>query len=1086
MFMEKLYKSLSVFMLLLVLSSATALAQKTVTGTILDEFGDGLPGVTVLVKGTTTGTATDIDGKFSLNVPSNESVLVFSFIGYKAVEQLVGNRSVIDLSMAPDERQLSELVITGYTIDSRRETTGAISTVNPRDLTIIPTGNVEQVLQGRIAGVTVVTNGQPGTTSQVRVRGFGAFGGNQPLYVVDGVPVENTDFLNPDDIESTTVLKDAAAASIYGARAANGVIIYTTKGGSKKAQKLRFDYNGMYGFTDPGAGLSMANPQDFANLTWLAETNQARIDGRAPNYGHPQFGSGSSPVLPYYINVGGAAGVAGPFSQAQIDEQRALYNTDPRKGRVHQLVRAATGEGTDWYEAVTRRAPITRHSLGFYGGNGTSRFFLGLGIQDQAGILTGNDFRRISLRANSEHDLGSKVRIGQNFQATYRSVLGQTGGNGGQGVSGDENDILQAFRMPSIIPVRDEFGGYAGTAARGFNNPRNPVANREGLENNRNFNANAFGNVYLEVDPIQDLTFRTSIGGQYDNFYGVGFSRLQYENSENNSAFGYNEFSGYVMRWTFTNTLTYTKKWNQHAVRALVGQEALNTGAGRNLSGLGQNPFSEDPNFVNISNLPVPTRQVNSSQFKGVNFYSLFATARYTFNDKYIVDAVVRRDGSSRFGENNRFGVFPAFSAAWRISAESFMASATWLDDLKIRGGWGQMGNSNNVDPDNQFSLFGGNVGASSYDIAGTNSSAVIGFRRQRLGNPDAKWETSVTKNIGFDGTAFGGKLDVIVDFWQKDTRDLLFTVPVPSTAGFNASPPSVNIGEMLNRGVDIMVATRGNFNKDWRYEVQVNGGLLKNEVVSFAPGLDFVTSGQFNPSFRGIQPIRNAVGQPLSSFFGYQVEGLFSSQEDVNNHATQPGAAPGRFKFADINGDGAITPDDRTFLGSPVPKFSGGLNFTIGYKNFDLAAYFYGTAGNKIWAQWRWFTDFFQTFEGAAISNRLLDAWTPNNLGATIPVVEKTANFSTSNVANSYYVEDGSYLRLQNLTLGYTLPNEILQRWKIERLRVFGSANNLLTITGYDGLDPMVGGNADVAQGIDVGNYPVTRGYTMGLNLSF
>ncbi|WP_304517189.1 SusC/RagA family TonB-linked outer membrane protein [Cecembia rubra] len=1084
MFMEKLYKSLSVLVLLLVLSSATAMAQRTVTGTILDEFGDGLPGVTVLVKGTTTGTATDIDGKFSLNVPGDNAVLVFSFIGYRTVEQVVGNRSVINLSMQPDERQLSELVITGYTIDSRRETTGSISTVNPRDLTIIPTGNVEQTLQGRIAGVTVVTNGQPGTTSQIRVRGFGAFGGNQPLYIVDGVPVENTDFLNPDDIESTTVLKDAAAASIYGARAANGVIVYTTKRGNKRAQKLRFDYNGMMGFTDPGRGLDMTNPQEYADLTWLAETNQARIDGRAPNYGHPQLGNGPRPVLPYYINVGGAAGVAGPLTPAQLEEQRALYNIDPRRGRVHQLVRAATGEGTDWYEAITRRAPIQRHSLGFYGGSGTSRFFLGLGIQDQAGILLNNDFRRISLRANSEHDLGSKIRIGQNFQATYRQVLGQTGGNGGQGVSGDENDILQAFRMPSMIPVRDEFGGWAGTAARGFNNPRNPVANRDGLRDNRNFNANAFGNVYIEADPIQNLTLRSSIGGQYDNFYGVGFSRLQYENSENNSAFGYNEFSGYVYRWTFTNTAQWKQSFGRHSFDILAGQEALNTGKGRNLSGLGQNPFSEDPIFVNISNLPVPTRQVNSSQFLGVNFLSFFGRVNYSYNDRYLVSAVIRRDGSSRFGPNTRWGTFPAFSAAWRLSAEEFMSSATWLDDLKIRGGWGQMGNSNNVDPNNQFSLFAGNVGASSYDIAGTNSSAVIGFRRSRIGNPNARWETAVTKNIGFDGTAFGGKLDVIVDLWQKDTRDLLFQVPIPSVAGFNAAAPSVNIGEMLNRGIDVMVATRGNLSSDWTYELQVNGGFLKNEIVFLAPGIDFITN--FNPAFRGIEPIRNQVGQPLSSFFGYVVEGLFQSAEDVSRHATQAGAAPGRFKFKDVNGDGVITPDDRTFLGSPVPKFSGGMNFTVAYKNFDLSAYFYGTAGNKIWAQWRWFTDFFQTFEGAAISRRLLDAWTPDNPNATIPVVEKTANFSTSNVANSYYVVDGSYLRLQNLTLGYTMPNALLQRWKLERLRVFASANNLFTITGYDGLDPMVGGNVDLAFGIDVGNYPVTRGYTFGLNLSF
>jgi TonB-linked SusC/RagA family outer membrane protein len=1086
MFMEKLYKSLSVFILLLALSSATALAQRTVTGTVLDEFGDGLPGVTVLVKGTTTGTATDIDGKYSLNVPSDQSVLVFSFIGYTSTEQVVGNRSVIDLNMNPDERQLTELVITGYTIDSRRETTGAISTVDPKDLTIIPTGNIEQTLQGRIAGVTVVTNGQPGTASQIRVRGFGAFGGNEPLYIVDGVPVGNTDFLNPDDIESTTVLKDAAAASIYGARAANGVIIYTTKRGSKKAQKLRFDYNGMMGFTNPGVGLDMTNPQQYADITWQAERNQARIDGREPNFGHPQLGNGPTPVLPYYINVGGQAGVPGPLSPAQIEEQRALYNIDPTQGAIHQLVRAATGEGTDWFSEITRPAPIQRHSLGFSGGTGTSRFYFGLGIQDQAGILLGNDFRRITLRANSEHDIGSKIRIGQNFQATYRQVLGQTGGAGGQGVSRDENDILQAFRMPSIIPVRDEFGGYAGTAARGFNNPRNPVANREGLLDNRNFNANAFGNVYVEFEPVENLVFRSSIGGQYNNFYSVGFSRLQYENSENNSAFGYNEGAGYFFSYTFTNTAQWKKTIGMHAFDVIVGQEALNTGVSRNISGLGQNPFSQDPNFVNISNLPVPTRQVNSSQGLGVNFLSYFSRVNYTLNDKYLFSAVIRRDGSSRFGPNFRYGTFPAFSAAWRLTSESFMSSATWLDDLKIRGGWGQMGNSNNVDPNNQFSLFAGNIGASSYDIAGTGTSAVIGFRRSRIGNPNARWELAETANVGFDGTAFGGRLDVIVDLWQKNTRDLLFQVPVPATAGFNAAAPAVNIGEMSNRGLDILVATRGNLSNDWTYELQVNGGFLKNEIVSLAPGLDFITSGNANPGFRGIFPIRNAVGQPLSSFFGYEVEGLFQSPEDVASHATQDGAAPGRFKFRDVNGDGEITPEDRVFLGSPVPTFTGGMNFTVGYKNFDLSAYFYGSYGNQIWAQWRWFTDFFQTFEGAAISSRLLNAWTPENTNATVPVAEKTANFSTSNVANSYYVEDGSYLRLQNLTLGYTMPQSLLQRWKLERLRVFASGNNLFTLTGYDGLDPMVGGDVDLAFGIDVGNYPVTRQYTIGVNMSF
>ncbi len=318
----------------------------------------------------------------------------------------------------------------------------------------------------------------------------------------------------------------------------------------------------------------------------------------------------------------------------------------------------------------------------------------------------------------------------------------------------------------------------------------------------------------------------------------------------------------------------------------------------------------------------------------------------------------------------------------------------------------------------------------------------------------------------------------------KKDTKDLLFTVPIPLTAGSNAAPPAVNVGEMLNRGLDLLVSTRGNLTGDFTYEMTVTGSILKNEIVSLANDLQFITS--VNPSFRGIEPIRNAVGQPLSSFFGYNVVGLFRNQEDVNSHATQAGAGPGRFKFEDVDGDGEITAADRVFMGSPVPDFTGGMNFTIGYKGFDLSAYFYTSIGNEIFNQSRWFTDFFQTFEGAAISNRLKDAWTPENLDATIPVVERTANFSTSDVSNSFYVEDGSYLRLQNLTLGYSAPASLLTKLKMERARVFASVNNVFTLTGYEGLDPAVGGDADLTFGIDVGNYPVTRGWTFGLNLSF
>ena len=1072
-----LLQRLALFVLLC-LPAIAAIGQRTVSGKVTDSNKEGLPGVNVLLKGTATGTVTELDGTFSLSVPNDAGSLVISSIGMRTVEILLDAQSVYNITMQEDVSTLKELVVTGYTVDSRREATGAVSTVKAKDLGVVPSGNVEQQLAGRVAGVSVITNGQPGTASQIRVRGFGAFGGNEPLYIVDGVPVGSTDFLNPGDIESTTVLKDAAAASIYGARAANGVIVYTTKKGAKGARKLSVTYDGIYGFTNPGTGIEMLNPTEFAEWTWKGLANDAAQNGTAPVFSHPQFGTGTTPVIPDYISVGGTPGVVGTVDLAA---QKASYNVDPTAGSIYQVVKA-NKEGTDWYDAITRVAPVSRHSLGFSGGGENSRFYFGLSAQDQQGILLNNSFTRYAFRANSEFNLTKRFRIGENLQFTYRQVLGQGGGNGGQGVAADENDILQAFRMPSIIPVYDEFGGYAGTAAKGFNNPRNPVASRDGAVNDRNFNGNFFGNIYAEYDLIDGLTARTSLGGQYNSFYGYGYSRLQYENSENNSAFGYNEFGGYSFSYTVTNTLNYKKKFGIHSVDLLVGQEALNTGVSRNMSGGGLNPFSTDPNFITLTN--VTTNPPNSSLGKGVNFSSYFGRLNYIFNDKYILTALVRRDGSSRFGENNRNGVFPAFSAAWRLSSEKFMQNIKWIDDLKIRGGYGIMGNSNNVNPFNQFSLYGGSFGASSYDINGSNSSASVGLYRTRIGNPNAKWETSVTTNIGFDGTFFDGKLDVILDVWSKDTRDLLFQVPIPQTNGPDAAAPSVNIGKMENRGVDLQIITRGRLAGQVNYELNVTGGVLKNEIVYLAPGLTYLTT--VNPGFRGINPIRNQLGQSISAFYGYQVQGIFQTKEEVASSPAQDGKAVGRLRYADINKDSKIDDKDRTYLGSPVPKFTGGLGLTLTYKNFDIVAYANVSLGNKIFNVSRWFTDFSPSFLGAAKSARVKESWTPQNTGATIPIYESASNFSTNTQSSSYYVEDGSYARLQNVTLGYTFPKAILDKIKMTRLRIFASTNNILTITKYEGLDPSVGGNADTNFGIDVGNYPITKSFTFGLNVGF
>ncbi|MEZ0540848.1 SusC/RagA family TonB-linked outer membrane protein [Fibrella arboris] len=1066
-------------MVFLLAGVSTFAQSRRVNGRVTGPDG-GVPGINVVIKGTSTGTSTDADGGYSLNLRGNSDVLVFSGIGFKTQEVTVGNRTSVDVTLAEDASVLNEIVVTGYTTDDRRNVTGAVSTVKARALQVTPSGNVEQQLQGRVSGLTVISNGQPGTSSQVRVRGFGAFGGNEPLYVVDGVPVGSVNIVAPGDVETTTVLKDAAAASIYGARAANGVIVITTRKGSKTARKMQVSYDGQYGVTDPGTGQSMMNPTDFATWTWNAARNTALQNGTTPSFSHPQFGTGSTPVIPDYINVGGAAGVVGSVDLAAA---KLKYNVDPKAGAIYQVVKA-NKEGTDWYKAITRVAPVQRHSLGFSGAGESARYYVGLSAQDQAGILLNNNFSRYTFRANTEFDLGKRVRIGENLQFTYLSILGQGGGSGGQGVAADENDILQAFRMPSIIPVYDEFGGYAGTAAKGFNNPRNPVASRAGQANDRNFNVNGFGNLYLEVDPIEHLTLRSSLGGQYNNFYSYGYSRLQYENSENNSAFGYNEGSGYSFGWTLTNTASYKRKFGQHAVDVIVGQEALNTGAGRNINGNGQNPFSIDPNYITLNTVASTGRTVGSGQFKGVNFYSLFGRVNYVYNDKYIVTGVIRRDGSSRFGANNRYGVFPAASVAWRMSSEPFMKNLPWVTDLKLRGGYGLMGNSNNVDPNNQYSLYAASLGNSAYDINGSNSSTVDGYYRSRIGNPDAKWETSITSNIGIDGSFFNNRLEVVFDIWRKDTKDLLFQVPIPDVIGTYASAPAVNIGEMRNQGIDIQVIGRGKIGPEVGYEANVTASFLSNKIVSLAPGITYLTT--VNPAFRGINPIRNQLGYSLSAFYGYQVLGLFQSKAEVDGAPTQEGAAPGRFRYADINGDGKITADDRTYLGSPVPKFTGGLNLKFTYKAFDIEMYGYTSIGNKIFNQSKWFTDFYPSFAGAAISNRVKNSWSTTNTSATIPIFESASNFSTNTQSNSYYVEDGSYFRMQNLSIGYNLPSSLLTRTKLQRLRVFVSTNNLFTITKYQGLDPSVGGNADTNFGIDVGNYPITRSVLGGVSLAF
>jgi TonB-linked SusC/RagA family outer membrane protein len=1078
---------------MMLLGTASLIAQdRTVRGKVTDVNGDPIPGATVAIKGTAMGTVADVDGNFSVTVSGNDAILVISSTGYEKQEIAVGSQSTINVQLAESTGLLSELVVTGYTVETRKQTTAAIATVKTKDLAAVPTGNVEQQLQGRVSGLTVITNGQPGTTSQVRIRGFGSFGGNQPLYVVDGVPTQNIDFLSPDDIANTTVMKDASSASIYGARAAGGVIVVTTKKGTKRPQKMQVIYDGVFGMTYPGTGEEILNPQEQAEWTWIAQKNA----GLSPS--HPQYGSGANPVLPDYINVGGQGGLSA--SQVNLDDAKSKYNINPDNGPIYQIV-SANKAGTDWWDEITRTAPFTRHNLGFMGSTESSRYYLGFSLQEQAGILLHNDFRRYTFRANTEFDLGSRVRVGENIQMTYRQALGLIGGGGGANVPQDENSILGAFRMPAIIPVYDdaaklgisETPGYAGTAAPGFNNPRNPVAERDGIANNNAYQISGFGNVYAEFDILKELTFRTSFGGNLGNFYGVGYTRRSYENSENNSSFGYNEFSGAFYSWVWTNTLQYKKQFGVHSIDVLGGIESLSDGNFRNINGSGLNPFSQDVDYITLST--VSNRVVNSSNQTNWNYFSLFGRAHYSFKDKYYVTGVIRRDGSSRFGENNRYGVFPGISAAWRVTGENFMRGVSWLEDLKIRGGWGQMGNDQ-VNPTNQYSLFASSLGNAAYDINGTNSSVAEGFYQSQVGNPDAKWEVSTTSNIGFEALMFNGKWDIIVDFWQKNTSDLLFNPPQAQVLGGFASAPFKNVAEMVNKGIDIQLINKGKFGARSGYELTLVGSFLDNEITKVAEGLDYF---DVNPASNRLAStmVRNQVGQSISAFFGYQVVGIFQNQAEVDGAPTQAGAAPGRFRFADTNGldddgnltgqpDGVIDAADRTYIGSPVPKFTGGANFKVNFGQFDSEIYLYTSLGNDIFHLAKWFTDFYPSFTGAAIGARVKDSWSTTNTGSENPIYESVSNFSTNTQPNSWYVEDGSYLRLQNLSVGYNFAGDWVRKAKLSRARLYIAGNNLLTITGYKGLDPGVGGAADTNFGIDVGNYPVAPSFMIGIGVTY
>ena len=1061
---------LSVF---LVCASTLAMAQqRLVTGKVTSsDDNSGIPGANVLEKGTSNGTVTDVNGTFRISVGDN-ATLVFSFVGLTTQEVAVGSQSAVNVSLAPDIKTLSEIVVTGYASQEKKDITGSVGVVKAKDLMAFPAQNAETLLQGRVAGVQVTTNGDPNGLPSVRIRGLSSFGNNSPLYVIDGVPTYSIAFLSPNDIESMNVLKDAGAASIYGSRANNGVIIITTKKG--KSGKVTVSYDGTYGVSLPGKGLEsqLLNPQEQANLEWLTNNNDG-LPHASPNYGN-----GATPILPDYLTPVGA-------KEGDASVNPALYNTNYGKGSIYQITRA-NKSGTNWWDATHQNAVIQTHNLNLSGGTDNSRYLIGFNFFNQEGTLKGTGTKRYTVRANTEFKIKDIIRVGENLSMSFtdRQPLWD----------GGVNNWMQTLQ--SIIPQYDIGGGYAGTRGSNLGNPHSILGRIDRDKANFNNENRIFGNVYAEVDFMKNLTFRTSFGGSITNGYTNQFLPHYYEDSENNGTNSLTETAYYTNDWIWSNTLTYKKKIGDHNILAVGGMESVKENIGRTLFGSRTDYYTDDPDFRTLTQ-GAASSQNGSTYNTPSTLLSYFGRVDYGFKDKYFLSGTVRRDGSSKF--INQYGVFPSVTAAWRLSQESFLQGSTVFSDLKLRVGFGSMGGQTNVFPQNQFNIYAGRPSDAYYDLSGSSTSSVQGLWLQRIGNPAAKWETKKTVNVGLDASFFGGKLDVTIDAYDQTTEDLLFQLDLPSAAG-SGIRPFKNVAKVSNKGIDLQIINKGNISTDLKYEVNFTFTTYKNNIESLAPGLTFFDVDAASTEGRiGARYIRNAAGHPISSFYGYQVAGLFQSASEVSSAPSQVGSGVGRFRFADTNGDGKITPDDRTFLGSPIPSYSYGLNLGLTYKGFDLTVFLYGVAGNQIVNYRKWWTDFPTSFQGRKSTDALYNSWTPTNTGATTPIATTISNISTNQGANSYYVQDGGYLRAKNIQLGYNFPNAVARKVGLESIRLYVQATNLFTVTKYKGLDPEIGNTPSVnnttrsvssndqGYGVDGGSaYGTPKQVIVGLNLKF
>ena len=1024
--------------LLAVLSSALLSAQDTVTGTVVSG-SDGMPviGAAVMEVGNTTnGTVTDIDGKFSISVPEGAE-LIFVSIGFK---DLTAKASpVMNITLEEDSQMLEETVVTGYTVQRKADLTGSISVVNVDDIARQNENNPIKAMQGRVPGMNITADGSPSGSSTVRIRGTGTLNNNDPLYIIDGVPTKaGMHELNGNDIESIQVLKDAASASIYGSRAANGVIIITTKKG--KNGRMNVDFDASVSASMYTNKMKVLNAEQFGQAMWQAYIN----DGQDPN----------SNGLGYRYDWGYDANGYPVLNSVSMSKYLDAANTVP-------------ASDTDWFDETTRTGIIQNYNLSASHGTDKGSSFFSIGYYKNIGIIKSSDFDRFSARMNTEYKIiGDILTLGEHFTVNRTSEV--------QAPGGFLQNVLQFNPSLPVYTTDNEFAGPVG----GYPDRENPVARLERNSDNRYKYWRMFGDAYLNLNPFKGFNIRTTFGIDYAQKEQRIFT---YPITEGNMANDNNAVEAkqeHWMKWMWNAVATYNFEKGKHRGDAMIGME-LNREDDTHFSGYKEDFTILTPDFM------WPDAGVGDAQAygsgEGYSLVSFFAKVNYSYADKYLFSATVRRDGSSRFGLENRYATFPSFSAGWRISKEGFMKNATWIDDLKIRASWGQTGNQeiSNIArytiyvPNYGVTESGGQSYGTSYDITGSNGGSILpsGFKRNQIGNDDIKWETTTQTNAGFDFSLFKQSLYGSFDYYFKETKDILVQMAGIGVMG-EGSSQWVNAGAMENEGIEFSIGYRNSTESGFVYDINANISTYRNEITELPATV--AANGTF-----GGNGVKSVIGHPYGAQVGYIADGIFKSQEEVDNHATQEGAAPGRIRWRDIVPDGVINEKDQTWIYSPVPDFSYGINFYFEYKNFDLSMFWQGVQGVDVISDLKKETDLWSGLNIGFLNKgtRLLDAWTPANPDSDIPALSRS-DVNNEKRVSTYFVENGSFLKLRNIQLGYNLPEKAVKKMKMQRFRLYLSASNVLTIKSRDftGVDP---------ENPNYG-YPIPMNLTFGINIGF